>query len=120
MPIGRASAFYKTPTSLQLTQQTIDAKLTSVLAGFEADLRAQFPHYDDGVKMALLDMIYNLGPAGSSKVFPTSSQPSRSEHGHKPPSTACAAGQAPHEMTGPENSSSAPSSAPSKRKRTPG
>jgi GH24 family phage-related lysozyme (muramidase) len=73
MPIGRASAFYKTPTSLLLTQQTIDAKLTSVLAGFEADLRAQFPHYDtlpDGVKMALLDMIYNLGPAGLFKGFP--------------------------------------------------
>jgi GH24 family phage-related lysozyme (muramidase) len=73
MPMGRASAFYKTPTSLLLTQQTIDAKLTSVLTGFEADLRAQFPHYDilpNGVKMALLDMIYNLGPAGLFKGFP--------------------------------------------------
>jgi GH24 family phage-related lysozyme (muramidase) len=73
LPIGRASAFYKTPTSLVLTQQTIDAKLTSVLAGFETDLRRQFPHYDslpDGIKMALLDMIYNLGPAGLFKGFP--------------------------------------------------
>jgi len=73
MPIGRASAFYKTPTSLVLTQQTIDAKLISVLEGFEADLKAQFPNYDnlpDGVKMALLDMIYNLGPAGLFKGFP--------------------------------------------------
>jgi GH24 family phage-related lysozyme (muramidase) len=73
MAMGRASAFYKTPTALVLTQQTIDAKLTSVLAGFEADLKAQFPHYDglpDGVKMALLDMIYNLGPAGLFKGFP--------------------------------------------------
>src|SRR5260370_27396281 len=73
MAMGRASAFYKTPTSLVLTQHTIDAKLGSVLAGFEADLRAQFPHYDtlpDGVKMALLDMIYNLGPAGLFKGFP--------------------------------------------------
>jgi GH24 family phage-related lysozyme (muramidase) len=73
MPMGRASAFYKTPTSLVLTQQTIDAKLTSVLAGFEADLRSRFPHYDtlpDGIKMALLDMIYNLGPAGLFKGFP--------------------------------------------------
>ena len=73
MPIGRASAFYKTATSLLLTQQTIDAKLTSVLTGFEADLRGQFPHYDtlpDGVKMALHDMIYNLGPAGLFKGFP--------------------------------------------------
>jgi GH24 family phage-related lysozyme (muramidase) len=73
MAMGHASAFYKTPTSLVLTQQTIDAKLTSVLSGFEADLRAQFPHYDalpDGIKMALLDMIYNLGPAGLFKGFP--------------------------------------------------
>jgi hypothetical protein len=73
MAMGRASAFYKTPTALVLTQQTIDAKLTSVLAGFEAELKAQFPHYDGlpvGVKMALLDMIYNLGPAGLFKGFP--------------------------------------------------
>ena len=73
MTLGRASGFYKTQTSLELTQQTIDAKLSSVLQGFEADLRAEFPHYDslpDGVKMALLDMIYNLGPAGLFKGFP--------------------------------------------------
>src|SRR6202035_5795695 len=58
---------------LLLTQQTIDAKLTSVLEGFEADLKGHFSHYDalpDGVKMALLDMIYNLGPAGLFKGFP--------------------------------------------------
>jgi GH24 family phage-related lysozyme (muramidase) len=73
MTLGRASGFYKTPTSLELTQQTIDAKLSSVLQGFEADLRTEFPHYDtlpDAVKMALLDMIYNLGPAGLFKGFP--------------------------------------------------
>jgi GH24 family phage-related lysozyme (muramidase) len=73
MAMGRASAFYKTPTALVLTRQTIDAKLSSVLAGFEADLKGHFPHYDglpDGVKMALLDMIYNLGPAGLFKGFP--------------------------------------------------
>jgi GH24 family phage-related lysozyme (muramidase) len=73
MTLGRASSFYKTPTSLELTQQTIDAKLSSVLQGFEADLRTEFPHYDtlpDAIKMALLDMIYNLGPAGLFKGFP--------------------------------------------------
>jgi len=73
MAMGHTSSFYKIPTSLVLTQQTIDAKLNSVLAGFEADLRGQFPHYDaltDGIKMALLDMIYNLGPAGLFKGFP--------------------------------------------------
>jgi GH24 family phage-related lysozyme (muramidase) len=73
MTLGRASSFYKTPTSLELTQQTIDSKLSSILQGFEADLRTEFPHYEtlpDGVKMALLDMIYNLGPAGLFKGFP--------------------------------------------------
>jgi GH24 family phage-related lysozyme (muramidase) len=73
MAMGRASTFYKTPTSVVLAQQTIDAKLSSILEGFEADLRGQFPHYDalpDGVRMALLDMIYNLGPAGLFKGFP--------------------------------------------------
>jgi GH24 family phage-related lysozyme (muramidase) len=73
MALGRASAFYKIPASLELMQQTIDAKLKSVLEGFEADLRIQFPRYDalpDGVKMALLDMIYNLGPEGLFKGFP--------------------------------------------------
>ena len=73
MAMGHASSFYKIPGSLELTQQTIDAKLSSVLAGFEADLKTEFPNYDalpDGVKMALLDMIYNLGPAGLFKGFP--------------------------------------------------
>lgn len=73
MALGRPSSFYKTPTSLQLTQLTIDAKLSAVLQGFEVDLRTQFPHYDtfpDAIKMALLDMIYNLGPAGLFHGFP--------------------------------------------------
>jgi GH24 family phage-related lysozyme (muramidase) len=73
MTMGRPSAFYKIPASLELTQQTLDSKLGDVVSGFEADLRTQFPHYDafpDGVKMALLDMIYNLGPAGLFRGFP--------------------------------------------------
>jgi GH24 family phage-related lysozyme (muramidase) len=73
MTLGKAAAFYKIPTSLELTQQTIDAKLLSVLQGFEADLRTEFPTYDtfpDAIKLALLDMIYNLGPAGLFHGFP--------------------------------------------------
>ncbi len=63
----------KAPASLELTQQTIDAKLSSVLQGFETDLRIQFPRYNllpDAIKMALLDLIYNLGPAGLFHGFP--------------------------------------------------
>jgi GH24 family phage-related lysozyme (muramidase) len=73
MTMGKAAGFYKIPTSLELTQQTIDARLLSVLEGFEADLRGEFPRYDnfpDAIKMALLDMIYNLGPAGLFHGFP--------------------------------------------------
>jgi GH24 family phage-related lysozyme (muramidase) len=73
LPRGRASAFYKSPNCLELPQQTIDTKLTSVLHNFETELRAHLPHYDtlpDGVKLALLDMTYNLGPAGLLKDFP--------------------------------------------------
>jgi GH24 family phage-related lysozyme (muramidase) len=73
MVTGRPSTFYKTTNSPELAQQTIDAKLTTVLQGFESDLRAHLPHYDslpDTVKMALLDMIYNLGPVGLFKGFP--------------------------------------------------
>jgi GH24 family phage-related lysozyme (muramidase) len=72
MTMGKAATFYKIPASLELTQQTIDAKLLSVLQGFEADLRAEFSTYDtfpDAIKLALLDMIYNLGPAGLFKGF---------------------------------------------------
>src|SRR5258708_39027672 len=47
MAMGRASAFYKTPSSLVLTEQTSDGKITYVLAGFEAYLRVQFPQYDN-------------------------------------------------------------------------
>jgi GH24 family phage-related lysozyme (muramidase) len=73
MPTGRPAAFYKIPSSLELAQQTIDARLSVILQQFEATLRARIPHYDalpDTVKMALLDMIYNLGPAGLFKGFP--------------------------------------------------
>jgi GH24 family phage-related lysozyme (muramidase) len=70
---GKLPAFYKLPTSPELPQPVIDAKLTSVLTEFEATLRAKLTGYDalpDGVKMALLDMAYNLGPAGLLTGYP--------------------------------------------------
>ena len=73
LPLGRAAGFYRSSSSLVLAQQTIDAKLSTMLEGFETDLRAKLPHYDslpNNVKMALLDMIYNLGPEGLFKGFP--------------------------------------------------
>jgi GH24 family phage-related lysozyme (muramidase) len=66
-------AFYRAATSPELPQSIIDAKLSAVLTTFETDLRAAVPAYDalpDAVKIALLDMAYNLGPTGLLKGYP--------------------------------------------------
>ena len=73
MAEGKAAAFYRHTDSLVLGQETIDAKLRGVLEGFEEHLRARMSGYDgfpDGVKMALLDMAYNLGPVGLFAEYP--------------------------------------------------
>ena len=73
LPMGRAALFYRAPGKPELTPTEIDSLLRTVLAGFESELRNALPGYDalpDGVKLALLDMIYNLGPAGLLKGFP--------------------------------------------------
>jgi GH24 family phage-related lysozyme (muramidase) len=70
---GKPPAFYKAETSPELPQKFIDAKLSSVLTEIEATLHEKLPNYDklpDGVKMALLDMAYNLGPAGLLTGYP--------------------------------------------------
>ena len=51
----------------------MDAKLGSVLEEFEVALRVKLSGYDgmpDEVKIALLDMAYNLGPTGLLKGYP--------------------------------------------------
>jgi len=66
-------AFYRADTSPELPQEIIDAKLSAVLQGYEATIRGGISGYDalpDCVKMALLDMAYNLGPAGLLKGYP--------------------------------------------------
>jgi GH24 family phage-related lysozyme (muramidase) len=73
LPLGKAAGFYRRPGSPELAQETIDAKLESVLVEFEGRLRAKLAGYDklpDGVKMAMLDMAYNLGPAGLLEGYP--------------------------------------------------
>jgi GH24 family phage-related lysozyme (muramidase) len=73
LPRSKLSAFYRSPTSPQLPQTTIDAELISVLTGFEATLRTHLPSYDtlpDAIKLALLDMAYNLGPTGLLAGYP--------------------------------------------------
>ena len=73
LPAARTPDFYRSPISLLLTEQTIEAKLRAIIENFEIALRTRFPHYDtfpDSVKLALLDMIYNLGPEGLFHGFP--------------------------------------------------
>jgi GH24 family phage-related lysozyme (muramidase) len=70
---GKLPEFYRGPASLELPQPVIDQKLSEVLEGFEATVRAGLSGYDalpDGVKIALLDMAYNLGPEGLLKGYP--------------------------------------------------
>jgi GH24 family phage-related lysozyme (muramidase) len=70
---GKAAIFYRKASSPVLVDKTIDAKLREVLEGFEAKLRAAMNGYDgfpERVKLALLDMAYNLGPGGLLKGYP--------------------------------------------------
>jgi GH24 family phage-related lysozyme (muramidase) len=73
MPMGRPAMFYRREGELELEKADIDSLLRDVLTGFEGQLRNRLPGYDafpDGVKIALLDMAYNLGPAGLIKGYP--------------------------------------------------
>ena len=73
MPEGRAAAFYRGNGGMELGMATIDTKLRGVLTASEETLRSALAGYDgfpDGVKMALLDMAYNLGPMGLLRGYP--------------------------------------------------
>ena len=73
LPWAKLPNFYRAPSSLELDSTTITEKLRIVLTGFEQKLRDALKGYDafpDGVKQALLDMAYNLGPAGLLKEYP--------------------------------------------------
>jgi len=73
LTMAKLPSYYRTGGSLELPETVIDERLSAVLRGFEATLRAHFTSYDllpSGVKMALLDMAYNLGPAGLLEGYP--------------------------------------------------
>lgn len=73
LPMGRPALFYRAKGGLELARSEIDTLLRTVLLGFEGELRGALAGYDEfpaGVKLALLDMIYNLGPAGLLKGYP--------------------------------------------------
>lgn len=73
LPMGRPAGFYRTPSSPELPETVIDAQLTAVLDRFQDILREKLHHYDAlpaTVKLALLDMAYNLGPEGLFREYP--------------------------------------------------
>jgi GH24 family phage-related lysozyme (muramidase) len=74
LPMGRPALFYHVDHGLVLAKEEIDSLLRTVLTGFESELRVGIAGYEglpDSVKMALLDMAYNLGPEGLLKGYPT-------------------------------------------------
>jgi GH24 family phage-related lysozyme (muramidase) len=73
MPMGRPALFYRHDNAPELPRTEIDSLLRTVLLGFETELRVALPGYDgfaDSVKLALLDMAYNLGPASLLHGYP--------------------------------------------------
>src|SRR5260370_9473031 len=91
MAEGKAAEFYPLPTSPELAQPTIDAKLLEVLEGFDGRLRAVMTGYDafpEGGRLAVLEMSYNLGPAGLVTGYPLLHAAIENQH-WPPPATAC-------------------------------
>jgi GH24 family phage-related lysozyme (muramidase) len=73
LPAGKTADFYHTIASLALPMSSIDQLLASKVNSFEVSLRRLYSGYDafpDGVKEALIDMIYNLGAAKLQATYP--------------------------------------------------
>lgn len=74
LPPAKVAGFYRAPTSPILPQAQIDSLLMAHLTFFDQQLNQQFATYasfPDPAKLGLLDMIYNLGPTGLFKGFPS-------------------------------------------------
>ena len=73
MKTGQVAKFYFSKLGLALSKETIEAKLRDTLAGFEGYLRSHVHGYDElpvTAKLALLDMVYNLGPGRLFAEYP--------------------------------------------------
>ncbi len=73
MKSGRAAKFYVSKLGLYLPDDAIDAKLRDTIRGFESYLRLHISGYEalpDTAKLALLDMVYNLGPGRLFAEYP--------------------------------------------------
>jgi GH24 family phage-related lysozyme (muramidase) len=74
MASDMGSRAYLTAASLQLPPGRIASLLMTTVLKFDNSLRAEFAAYDtfpDTAKLGLLDMVFNLGPAGLFNGFPT-------------------------------------------------
>lgn len=72
-PAGKIASFYKPFTKLDLPEHEIVALLNQRIGEFEADLRTDFPDFDnfpEAAKLGLMDMVFNLGNAGLVNKFP--------------------------------------------------
>lgn len=71
---GKLYTYYKQFTELDLPSEKINDLLTRKIKNFENSLRSNFPKWDsysEDSQIALLDMIFNLGPHGLTTKFPT-------------------------------------------------
>ena len=73
MKPGQIAKFYFIQRGLNLPDATIEMKLSEMIEGFEGYLRSHIQGYEalpDAAKLALLDMIYNLGPGRLFAEYP--------------------------------------------------
>jgi GH24 family phage-related lysozyme (muramidase) len=73
LPKGQPFHSYRSPTSPTLTGATMTALLTMVITANDAALRTRLAEYDGfpgPAKLALLDMIYNLGESRLFSEYP--------------------------------------------------
>ena len=73
MKPGQMAKFYFIKQGLNLPNDVIETKLRDTIQGFEGYLRSHLKGYEtvpDAAKVALLDMIYNLGPGRLFAEYP--------------------------------------------------
>lgn len=73
-PANRLASFYKKYTKLILSDFEIDKLTNKHIDSFEKELRAIYSGFDafpSGVKLALFDLIFNLGMTGLRNTWPT-------------------------------------------------
>jgi hypothetical protein len=71
---AKVASRYKQYTQLYLPEGAIDDLLDRRIEGFERRLRDDFPDYDgypESVRLALMDMVFNLGNRGLITKFPS-------------------------------------------------